>query len=122
MKLNILKVELIFQILLSLGSFIYLVIDYDKLNQASGFFIILFFIGVSNLLGFLIRISTVSSRFNRYYILGVILFFLSLYLLFSVNGDSNINFVMYFMGIGGLLFNIYYLFYGFYIIKKYSKQ
>ncbi|MFL9833799.1 hypothetical protein [Chryseobacterium terrae] len=120
MKLNILKGELIFQTLLSLGSFIYLLINYNASNQASDFFIALFFIGVSNLLGFLVRISTVSSKFHRYYFFGVILFFITLYLATSVTINSNVEFVMYFMGIGGILFNIYYLLYGFCIIKNYS--
>lgn len=118
MKLNILKTEVIFQTILSLGSLIYLIIDYNKHDQASDFFIVLFFIGVSNLLGFLIRISTVASKFHRYYFFGVIVFFLSLYFMASMYVNSNVDFVMYFMGFGGILFNIYYLIYGFTIIKN----
>lgn len=122
MKLNILKTEVIFQTILSLGSLIYLIIDYNKHDQASDFFIALFFIGVSNILGFLIRISTVASKFHRYYFFGVIVFFLSLYFMASMYVNSDIDFVMYFMGIGGILFNIYYLFYGFTIIKNYPTK
>lgn len=122
MKLNILKTEVIFQTILSLGSLIYLIIDYNKHDQASDFFIALFFIGVSNLLGFLIRISTVASKFHRYYFFGVIVFFLSLYFTASMYVNSNVDFVMYFMGTGGILFNIYYLIYGFIIIKNYSTK
>lgn len=120
MKLNILKTEVALQNILSLGSLIYLVIDYNKQAQASDFFIALFFIGAANLLGFLIRVSTVASKFHRYYFFGVILFFISLYFVSLMYADSNIDFVMYFMGIGGVLFNIYYLIYGFYIIKTYE--
>lgn len=122
MKSNILKTEVIFQTILSLGSLIYLIIDYNKHDQASDFFIVLFFIGVSNLLGFLIRISTVASKFHRYYFFGVIVFFLSLYFMASMYVNSDIGFVMYFMGIGGILFNIYYLIYGFTIIKNYPTK
>lgn len=120
MKLNILKVEVIFQIILSLGSLFYILVDYSKHGQASDFFIALFFIGVANLLGFLIRISTVASKFHRYYFFGVILFFISLYAISCFSINSNVDFVMYFMGAGGILFNIYYLAYGFYIIKNYK--
>lgn len=120
MKLNILKTEVAFQTLLSLGSFLYLVIDYDKQNQASDFFIALFFIGVANLLGFLIRISLVASKFHRYYFFGVILFFLLLFGLSLLTMDSKVEFVMNFMGIGGILFNIYYLAYGFSLIRNHS--
>ncbi|WP_175621645.1 hypothetical protein [Chryseobacterium schmidteae] len=119
MKLNILKTEVAFQTLLSLGSFLYLIIDYDKQAQASDFFIALFFIGVANLLGFLIRISLVASKFHRYYFFGVILFFLLLFGISSLTIDSKVEFAMNFMGIGGILFNIYYLAYGFYLIRNY---
>lgn len=119
MKLNILKTEVALQTILTLGCLIYLIIDYNKQAQASDFFIALFFIGAANLLGFLIRASTVASKFHRYYFFGVILFFLSLYFIASIFVDSNIDFIMYFMGIGGVLFNIYYLIYRFYIIKNY---
>lgn len=119
MKLNILKTEVAFQTLLSLGSFLYLVIDYNKQDQASDFFIALFFIGVANLLGFLIRISVVASKFHRYYFFGVILFFLLLFGISSLTIDSKVEFAMNFMGIGGILFNIYYLAYGFYLIRNY---
>ncbi|OBW42458.1 hypothetical protein AB670_01159 [Chryseobacterium sp. MOF25P] len=122
MKLNILKTEVAFQILLSLGSFLYLVIDHNKQNQASDFFIALFFIGVANLLGFLIRISVVASKLHRYYFFGVILFFLLLFGISSLTIDSKVDFVMNFMGIGGILFNIYYLVYGFYLIRNHSKK
>lgn len=122
MKLKILKTEVIFQTILSLGSLIYLIIDYNKHDQASDFFIALFFIGVSNLLGFLIRISTVASKFHRYYFFGVIVFFLSLYFMASMYVNSNVDFVMYFMGTGGILFNIYYLIYGSIIIKNYPTK
>ncbi|MCD1116671.1 hypothetical protein [Chryseobacterium turcicum] len=120
MKLNILKIEVALQTILTLGCLIYLIIDYNNQALASDFFIALFFIGAANQLGFLIRVFTVASKFHRYYFFGVILFFILLYFLSSMYANSNIDFVMYFMGIGGILFNIYYLIYGFYIIKNYE--
>ncbi|OCK51558.1 hypothetical protein BA768_15570 [Chryseobacterium sp. CBo1] len=122
MKLNILKAEVIFQTILSLGSLFYILVDYSKQDQASDFFIALFFMGVANLLGFLIRICTVASKFHRYYFFGVILFFISLYAISSLSINSNIDFEIYFMGIGGILFNMYYLIYGFYVIKNYRGE
>ncbi|MEG0760341.1 hypothetical protein [Chryseobacterium sp.] len=120
MKLNILKIEVIFQIILSLGSLFYILVDYSKHDQASDFFIALFFIGVANLLGFLIRISTVASKFHRYYFFGVLAFFLLLYTLVKV--DVKMDYTLNYMVIGGVLFNIYYLYYGFLVIKKISNQ
>ncbi|MGI9653002.1 hypothetical protein [Chryseobacterium sp. RLHN22] len=112
MKLNILKTEVIFQTLLTFVSLVWVV-----LTEGSEFFIALFFIGASNLLGFILRISLVASKFHRYYFFGVILFFLILYGITSLTVDSNMEFATYFMGIGGMLFNIYYLVYGFYLIE-----
>lgn len=117
MKLNILKAEVIFQTLLTFISLKYVIFDYVQKTEGTKFFIALFFIGVSNLLGFLLRISFVGSQFHRYYFFGVILFFLILYGITSLTVDSHIEFAIYFMGVGGMLFNVYYLVYGFCLIK-----
>ncbi|PJJ67495.1 hypothetical protein [Chryseobacterium geocarposphaerae] len=117
MKLNILKAEVIFQTLLTFISLTYVIFDYVQKTEGTEFFIALFFIGVSNLLGFLLRISLVGSQFHRYYFFGVILFFLILYSITSLTVDSHIEFAIYFMGVGGMLFNVYYLVYGFCLIK-----
>lgn len=122
MKLNILKAEVIFQSLVSIVSTLYIIIDYFQKNSGMGFFIALFFVGISNLLGFLLRVFLFSSKFNRYYFFGVTLFFVILYLSSMLTMDSRIDMVFYFMGIGGVLFNIYYLLYGFYIIKMTGKD
>lgn len=117
MKLNILKAEVIFQTLLTFISLTYVIFDYVQKTEGTEFFIALFFIGVSNLLGFLLRISLVGSQFHRYYFFGVILFFLILYCITSLAVNSHIEFAIYFMGVGGMLFNVYYLVYGFCLIK-----
>ncbi|GAA4153893.1 hypothetical protein GCM10022217_10150 [Chryseobacterium ginsenosidimutans] len=122
MKLNILKAEVIFQTILSFGSLLYIIFDYTQNAQGTDFFIALFFVGVSNLLGFLIRISLIASRFHRYYFFGVVLFFLTLYFITALSVDSKIEFAFYFMGIGGVLFNIYYLIYGFYLIETKKEE
>lgn len=117
MKLNILKAEVIFQTILTFVSLAYVFFDYVQKTEGMEFFIALFVIGVSNLLGFLLRISLVASKLHRYYFFGVILFFLILYGITSLTVNSNIEFAIYFMVIGGMLFNIYYLVYGFCLIK-----
>ena len=117
MKLNILKTEVIFQTLLTFVSLIYVIFDWIQKTEVAEIFIALFFIGVSNLLGFLLRISLVASKFHRYYFFGVILFFLILYGITSLTANPHIEFAIYFMGIGGMFFNIYYLIYGFCLIK-----
>jgi hypothetical protein len=122
MKLNILKAEVIFQMIVSFVSLIWIIFDYAQKTEGADFFIALFFVGVSNLLGFLIRISLIASKFHRYYFFGVILFFLTLYFATALCVDSKIEYVFYFMGVGGVLFNIYYLMYGFYLIKTKKEE
>lgn len=117
MKINILKSEVILQTMLTVGSIMYVLFNYIQNNQGLDFFIALFLIGVSNLVGFLIRVSVSKSKFHRYYFFGVILFFIILYLAKAYTGDSQLDYILYFMGIGGMLFNIYYLIYGFYLIR-----
>ncbi len=122
MKLNILKGEVVFQAIVSLVGLLYIISDYTGTTQGTEFFIVLFFVGVSNLLGFLIRISVMASKFNRYYFFGVILFFLLIFLMAAQSADSSVDYIFYFMGTGGVLFNLYYLAYGFYLITKQDKK
>lgn len=117
MERKILKGEVIFQTVVSLVFFLPVAINYYQKTQGSDFFIALFYVGVSNLVGFLLRISLSKSRFHRYYFYGVILFFIVLYFSEVLMSDSRMDFVVNFMGIGGVLFNIYYLMYGFYNVK-----
>jgi len=122
MKLNILKGEVVFQTMVSLVGLLYIIFDYTGTTQGTEFFIVLFFVGVSNLLGFLIRISVMASKFNRYYFFGVILFFLLIFLMTAQSADSSVDYIFYFMGTGGVLFNLYYLAYGFYMITTQDKK
>ncbi|MDR6156850.1 hypothetical protein QF023_000366 [Chryseobacterium sp. SLBN-27] len=118
MKLTILKTEVIVQTVVSLAFFLPVAVNYYHKTQQSDFFITLFFVGISNLIGFLLRVSLSKSRFHRYYFFGVILFFIILYFNAVYLIDFRKDFVINFMGIGGVFFNIYYLIYGFYIIKN----
>ena len=112
MKLNILKTEVIVQTIVSLAFFLPVAVNYYQKTQQSDFFIALFFVGILNLIGFLLRVSLSKSRFHRYYFFGVILFFIILYFNAVYLTDFRKDFVINFMGIGGVLFNIYYLIYG----------
>ncbi|WP_415328081.1 hypothetical protein [Chryseobacterium sp. MMS23-Vi53] len=118
MRLNILKLEVVLQTIISFVSLLVITFDYFQNNEGTDFFIALFFVGVSNLLGFLIRICLFASRFHRYYFFGVAQFFVLLYFAAVYSESFNEKFIFYFMGIGGVLFNIYYLCYGFYLIKN----
>ncbi len=117
MKLNILKAEVVFQTIVSFISLLYVVSDYIQSENPTEFFIALFFVGVSNLAGFVLRVLLSKSKFHRYYFFGVLIFFQLLFVAALLFNDSKIEYVLYFMGIGGILFNIYYLVYGFYLIK-----
>ncbi|MFY7844318.1 hypothetical protein [Chryseobacterium gambrini] len=117
MERKILKGEVIFQTVVSLVFFLPVAVNYYQKTQRSEFFIALLFIGISNVFGFLVRISLFASKFHRYYFFGVLIFFQLLFVAVLLFNDSKIEYVLYFMGIGGVLFNIYYLIYGFYNVK-----
>jgi hypothetical protein len=120
MNLKILVTELVFQILLSTGSTLCVTYQYFQNDFLLAFFIALFFIGVGNLLGFFIRLSTIESPFNKYYFYGIVVFFVMTFLLYKFDFGEEIIFK--FLGIGGVLFNLYYLIYGFLNIKKLSDE
>ncbi|WBX98149.1 hypothetical protein [Chryseobacterium gambrini] len=117
MERKILKGEVIFQTVVSLVFFLPVAVNYYQKTQRSDFFIALFYVGISNLIGFLFRVLLSKSKFHRYYFYGVILFFIILYFSAAYLSDSRTDYVANFMGIGGVLFNIYYLIYGFYNVK-----
>lgn len=118
MKRKILTGEAIVQTVISLVFFLPMIVDYYEKTQRSDFFIALLYVGVSNLIGFLLRVSLSKSKLHWYYFYGVLLFFQLLFVAVLLFNDSKIEYVLYFMGIGGVLFNIYYLIYGFYNVKK----
>ncbi|MCQ4141316.1 hypothetical protein [Chryseobacterium sp. EO14] len=122
MERKILIGEAIFQTIVSFISLLYVVSDYIQSENPTEFFIALLFIGISNVLGFLVRISLFASKFHRYYFFGVLIFFQLLFVAVLLFNDSKIEYVLYFMGIGGVLFNIYYLIYGFYNVKTMQQK
>ncbi|KQS91950.1 hypothetical protein [Chryseobacterium sp. Leaf394] len=116
MKLKILVTELVFQILLSTGSTLCVTYQYFQ----NDFLLALFFVGVGNLFGFFIRLSTIESPFNKYYLYGIMVFFVMTFVLYKFDFGKEIIFK--FWGIDGILFNLYYLIYGFINIKKLSDE
>lgn len=118
MKSNVLKTEAVIQTLISLAGLIYCLIQYISEGDKGAIFIALFFIGISNLLGFLIRICTVASIFHRYYFFGVLTFFFIVILVIRLTAYSDNNFSIYFTFVAGSLLNIYYVLYGLYVSKK----
>lgn len=120
MKLKILTVELVFQILLSIGSTLCVIYQYFQNDFLMAFLIALFFVGVGNLIGFFVRLSTIESQFHKYYSYGVIAFFVLTFLLYKFDLEEET--IFNFLGIGGVLFNLYYLMYGFINVKKLSDE
>ncbi|WP_262152315.1 hypothetical protein [Chryseobacterium foetidum] len=120
MKLKILTVELVFQILLSIGSTLCVVYQYFQNDFLMAFLIALFFVGIGNLIGFFIRLSTIQSPFNKYYFYGIVVFFAMTFLLYKF--DFGEETIFNFLGIGGVLFNLYYLMYVFINVKKLSDE
>ena len=117
MERKILTGEAVFQTVISLLFFSYAIADYFEQKPGTEFFIALFYIGISNLICFLLRVSLSKSSFNGYFFYGVILFFIIRYFVAFCFIVSRLVFLLGLMGIGGVLFIIYYLIYGFYIVK-----
>lgn len=120
MKLKILTVELVFQSLLSIVTTLCVIYQYFQNDFLMAFLIALFFVGIGNLIGFFVRLSTIESPFNKYYFYGIAVFFILTFLLYKFDLEEETIFS--FLGIGGVLFNLYYLFYGFINVKKLSDE
>lgn len=120
MKLKILTVELVFQSLLSIVTTLCVIYQYFQNDFLMAFLIALFFVGIGNLIGFFVRLSTIESPFNKYYFYGIVVFFVLTFLLNKFDLEEETIFS--FLGIGGVLFNLYYLFYGFINVKKLSDE
>lgn len=120
MKLKILTVELVFQSLLSIVTTLCVIYQYFQNDFLMAFLIALFFVGIGNLIGFFVRLSTIESPFNKYYFYGIVVFFVLTFLLYKFDLEEETIFS--FLGIGGVLFNLYYLFYGFINVKKLSDE
>lgn len=114
-KLTILKLETILQTIISIGAAFYF------LSDGSVFiFFCLFWIGFSNIIGFLIRIFLTQSKLNIIYFVSVILFFLILGLFGSFTLFLEEYFVSY-ISIFGIFLNLFYIFSGFILIKNWHR-
>lgn len=113
MKFKILQIEVLLQIILSVGVFYLWVCFKVQGNDVFvGAFIVL---GLANLLGFLTRIFLFKHILNAIYFFGNILFFLLCYVLFNYVSDTS---GWVFMVVGAIILNIYYVIYGYLLIIK----
>ena len=122
-KFKILRKEVYFQFVLS--SIAVIICLYNIAIESGDditfwFFIVLFFIGVINLVGFIIRLFLVKHKLNWIYLSGVIFYLLLLYIIYRMKiGDYTL---IYYVGIGGVTFNLFYLWYGYFITKNLSAE
>ena len=115
-KLSILKIETILQSIISAVAAFFFLSDWNMFILFG-----LFWIGVSNIVGFLIRIFLIQSKFNILYSAAVVLFFLFLGFLASFTTFLDEYFV-HFISIFGILLNLFYIFYGFILIKNWNQK
>lgn len=115
-KLSILKIETILQSIISAVAAFFFLSDWNMFILFG-----LFWIGVSNIVGFLIRIFLIQSKFNIIYSAAVVLFFLLLGFLASFTTFLDEYFV-HFISIFGILLNLFYIFYGFILIKNWNQK
>lgn len=120
--LTILKTEVILQTIFSIVLIIlctYNSIFSGKQDLNFTFLFGILLIGIFNFLGYLlIRSEYIISNFNNFYFWGVILIFLIFAVLLLI--DTSIAFLIaIFLG---SLFNIYYIIYGFILIKNWHKK
>lgn len=115
-KLSILKIETILQSIISAAAAFFFLSDWNMFILFG-----LFWIGVSNIVGFLIRIFLIQSKFNIIYSAAVVLFFLLLGFFASFTTFLDEYFV-HFIFIFGILLNLFYIFYGFILIKNWNQK
>lgn len=115
-KLSILKIETILQSIISAVAAFFFLRDWNMFILFG-----LFWIGVSNIVGFLIRIFLIQSKFNILYSAAVVLFFLLLGFLASFTTFLDEYFVQ-FISVFGILLNLFYIFYGFILFKNWNQK
>jgi len=118
MKLKILKIELAFQILLFLACGIWFILGGLSQNTSYILFYILPLLALSNLVGFLIRIFTVKSKWMMYYFFAVLIYLTTLFLM-ALSGESPTStFSKAYLFGGSLLLSLFYTISGFFILKE----
>lgn len=120
-KLKVLKNEVKLQTIFSGIALVLCLFALSTGEKDAGVFallISLFLIGVFNLIGFIIRLFIVKDGLNFIYLAGLLIFALGFIFILDQRESVQINFV----GIGGVLLNAYYLWYGYFITKNWPPE
>lgn len=124
MKFKILKIEVASQFLLTIACllfFLYVIVFTDQHDLEIIYWGLLFLIGVFNLIGLVIRLFLVRSKLNFIYLFIVLTFFILsfvLYFFLDYDVERDVDDLMNYLFLFGSLFNIYYLSYGYLLIKN----
>ena len=121
MKLKILKIELTVQILLFLACSIWFVLGGLSQNTSYILFYILPLLALFNLVGFLVRIFTVRSKWMMFYFFAVLIYLAILVLMALINVNPTSTFSNAYLFGGSLLLSLFYTISGFFILKE-TKQ
>ena len=126
MKFKILKIEVATQFLLTIACllfFLYVIVFTDEHDLEIIYWGLLFLIGVFNLIGLGIRLFLVRSKLNFLYLFIVLTFFILsvvLYFFLDYDFERDVDDFMIYLFLFGSLFNIYYLSYGYLLIKNWQ--
>ena len=118
-KLKVLKKEVKLQMILSSIALVICLFALsmgEKDTRAFAILISLFLIGVFNLIGFVVRLFVVKDSFNLMYLAAVLIFFFGF--IFILDQRESVQII--YVGIGGVLLNIYYLWYGHHLTKNWN--
>lgn len=118
-KLKILRIEVIFQLILTIVcALLWLIFsldsDIDYIVAGS-----LLIVGIFNVSGFIFRIIIVKHKLNVIYGYLVLLFFI---VLFSIYGTISNSLDGLYIQILGSVFNLFYVGYGFIILKNRNSE
>lgn len=127
MNLKILKIEVITQFVLTISVLLFVLFSVLFIKQKIEliYLILLFFIGVFNLIGLVIRLFLVRSNLNFIYLFVVLTFFILSFLIYfflDYDFEIDVDRFMIYLFLFGFLFNTYYLFYGYLLIKNWQAK
>ena len=127
MKRKILKIEVISQFVLTISFFLFFLYSIFFIAQKIEliYFGLLFLIGAFNLIGLVIRLFLVRSTLNFIYLISVLAFFIlsfAIYYFQYLDFEGDADLIMKYLFSFGLLFNIYYIAYGYYMLKNWTQE
>lgn len=127
MKFKILKIEVVIQFVLIVSTLLFFLYDILFIEQKIELIYlgIIFLVGVFNLIGLVIRLFLVRTKMNFIYLFGVLSFFIvsfALYYFLYYDFENDIEVIIIYMSIFGFIFNTYYLYYGYQLVKKWQPK